>query len=103
MQHACVDFTTGCSPGILLLAGLGDRCGAVPTRRKHELPTKEIPMSSNGNGSGKQTSNDARSNSLNPNNPAYQASEANRANQLNPDHVAYESSREGSAPQSEKK
>lgn len=38
-----------------------------------------------GSGSGR-TSNDDRSDSMNPNNPAYDASVENRADQLNPDH-----------------
>ena len=43
---------------------------------------------------GNRSSNDDRSDSMNPNNPAYDASVENRADQLNPDHDAYESSRE---------
>ena len=33
-----------------------------------------------------RSSNDDRSNSMNPNNPAHQASQDNRADQLNPNH-----------------
>ena len=43
---------------------------------------------------GNRSSNDDRSDSMNPNNPAYDASVENRADQLNPDHEAYESSGE---------
>lgn len=43
---------------------------------------------------GNRSSNDDRSDSMNPNNPAYDASVENRADQLNPDHEAYEASRE---------
>jgi len=37
---------------------------------------------------GNRSSNDDRSDSMNPNNPAYDASVENRADQLNPDHEA---------------
>ena len=40
-------------------------------------------------GGKKYSSNDQRSNSLNPNNAAYQASQDNRATQLNPDNEEY--------------
>ena len=40
-------------------------------------------------GSKKYSSNDQRSNSLNPNNVAYKASQDNRANQLNPHNQEY--------------
>lgn len=39
------------------------------------------------------SSNDQRSNSMNPNNPAFQASNDNRSNQMNPNNSAYRSSR----------
>ncbi len=39
------------------------------------------------------TSNDQRSNSMNPNNSAFQAANDNRSNQMNPNNVAYRSSR----------
>ncbi len=46
-------------------------------------------------GEGKErTSNDDRSDSMNPNNPAYQASIDNRADQLNPDHPKHKGSDE---------
>ena len=46
------------------------------------------------------SSNDDRSNALNPNNPTFKAGTDNRANQLNPQHIAYLLSRLGarSAP-----
>ena len=44
-------------------------------------------------GHGGRSSNDDRSDSMNPNNPAYHASEENRGDQLNPDHRAYRESR----------
>ena len=37
-----------------------------------------------------RTSNDDRSDSLNPNNPAYNAAMENRANQLNPTNERYQ-------------
>ena len=37
----------------------------------------------------KYSSNDQRSNSMNPDNPAYKASIDNRSNQLNPNHPVY--------------
>ena len=40
-------------------------------------------------GSKKYSSNDQRSNSLNPNNPSYQASQDNQSNQLNPNNEEY--------------
>ncbi|MCH8064097.1 MAG: hypothetical protein IH861_16535 [Chloroflexi bacterium] len=39
------------------------------------------------------SSNDQRSNSMNPNNPAFQAANDNRSNQMNPNNAAYRSSR----------
>ena len=39
------------------------------------------------------TSNDHRSNSMNPNNPSFQAANDNRSNQMNPNNSAYRSSR----------
>jgi len=39
------------------------------------------------------TSNDQRSNSMNPNNPEFQAANDNRSNQMNPNNAAYRSSR----------
>ena len=39
------------------------------------------------------TSNDQRSDSMNPNNPAFQAASDNRSNQMNPNNAAYRSSR----------
>lgn len=39
------------------------------------------------------TSNDQRSNSMNPNNPTFQAASDNRSNQMNPNNAAYRSSR----------
>ena len=39
------------------------------------------------------TSNDQRSNSMNPNNPSFQAANDNRSNQMNPNNSAYRSSR----------
>ncbi len=39
------------------------------------------------------TSNDQRSNSMNPNNPAFQAANDNRSNQMNPNNAAYRSCR----------
>jgi hypothetical protein len=41
-------------------------------------------------GDKKYTSNDQRSNSLNPNNSVYKASNDNRSNQLNPNNEEYE-------------
>ena len=41
------------------------------------------------------TSNDQRSNVMNPNNPAPQAARDNRSNQMNPNNQAYRSSRRG--------
>ncbi len=38
------------------------------------------------------SSNDQRSNSMNPNNPAFQASNDNRSNQMNPNNAAHHSS-----------
>ena len=43
---------------------------------------------------GKKSSNDDRSDSLNPNNLAYQASTDNRADQLNPNNSEYEGDEE---------
>lgn len=40
-------------------------------------------------GSKKYSSNDQRSNSLNPNNPSYEASHDNQSNQLNPSNEEY--------------
>jgi hypothetical protein len=40
-----------------------------------------------------QTSNDQRSDALNPNNQAHKSSLDNRSRQLNPEHPAYHSSR----------
>ena len=40
------------------------------------------------------SSNDNRSNSMNPNNPAYQASMDNRSNQLNPNNEEYKDEEE---------
>ncbi len=42
---------------------------------------------------GNRSSNDDRSDSMNPNNPAHEASQDNRADQLNPDHDTYHASR----------
>lgn len=44
---------------------------------------------------GGRSSNDDRSDSMNPNNSSYQDSMDNRANQLNPEHYVYNSSRAG--------
>ena len=41
-------------------------------------------------GGKKYSSNDQRSNSLNPNNAAYRTSQDNHANQLNPNNEEYE-------------
>ena len=46
-----------------------------------------------GKGKGR-SSNDDRSNSMNPNNPAYQASVDNRSNQLNPNNPEYKGDEE---------
>ncbi|HHG3419844.1 TPA: hypothetical protein ACPVZH_003634 [Vibrio parahaemolyticus] len=40
-----------------------------------------------------RTSNDQRSNSMNPNNQAHQADKDNRSRQLNPEHPTYHKSR----------
>ena len=40
-------------------------------------------------GSKKYSSNDQKSNSLNPNNSVYEASQDNRSNQLNPNNEEY--------------
>lgn len=42
----------------------------------------------------KYSSNDNRSNSMNPNNPAYQDSLDNRSNQLNPNNERYQEDKE---------
>ena len=42
-----------------------------------------------GKGRGGRSSNDDRSDSMNPNNPAYQDSEDNRSDQLNPNNPEY--------------
>lgn len=44
----------------------------------------------------KYSSNDQRSNSMNPNNPVYQASINNRADQLNPNNPEYKGNSEES-------
>ncbi|MBN1803500.1 MAG: hypothetical protein JW891_18465 [Candidatus Lokiarchaeota archaeon] len=41
-----------------------------------------------------RSSNDDRSDSMNPNNPAYQASVDNRSNQLNPNNPEYKEEKE---------
>ena len=43
-----------------------------------------------GHGGGGRSSNDERSDSMNPNNPAHQASVDNRSDQLNPNNERYE-------------
>ena len=45
-------------------------------------------------GKGERTSNDDRSDSMNPNNPAYWASVENRADQLNPNNPEYKGEKE---------
>jgi hypothetical protein len=45
-------------------------------------------MGKGGHGGGR-SSNDDRSNSMNPNNSAYQASQDNRSDQLNPNNPEY--------------
>ncbi|GAI24263.1 unnamed protein product, partial [marine sediment metagenome] len=44
-----------------------------------------------GKGGKGRSSNDNRSDSMNPNNPSYQASTDNRSDQLNPNNPEYES------------